>query len=560
MVKGLQAEWGASPRTVPFDRDNPYTVVSKKGLVLVSLASGDIVALDAITGSRTSIHCGHTVAVQSVAFSPNGAFFVSGSVDKTVKLWDVQTGGVVKTFLGHTGTVRCVSISLDQARIASGSRDETIRLWDVQTGECCCVIGGHDSDINSVSFSPANPRLLISATDDDVIRQWDINGDPVGPAHYGHHVAFSSAGTCFISWDGAVATVQNSGSGLVVIKLQAPSDQFSCCCFSPDDKFIAGGVGYTVYVWDITGPEPSLLKTFVGHTRLITSLTFSSPSSLASTSWDQTVKFWEIGASSIDPVTTNPTSTPPNSASIQSISVCVKDGIAISGDSAGMVRTWDLSTGLCKVSFHDPAPSRVRDVRLVDGRLVVVWHADHKVHTWDAEKGELIWAADAPWESWMLQPRISGDGSKVFFLDNKCIRAWSIWTGEVVGMATVEYMVKVDEQSRRSLIVDGSRVWVYFEDLQTKGWDFGNSGSVPVPLASTSLGKHHPDLINCTRHWRIWGTDMPMIKDAVSGKEIFQLSGKYARPTRMWCDGHYLVAGYGSGEVLIMDFKHMTPQ
>ena len=127
-------------------------------------------------------------------------------------------------------------------------------------------------------------------------------------------------------------------------------------------------------------------------------------------------------------------------------------------------------------------------------------------------------------------------------------------------MAKVEEMGKLDEKSRRSLIVDGSRVWVYSEDLQTQGWDFGSPSSTPTPLSSTSLDRNHPDLINCTRLWRRWGTDIPVIKDTVTGKEIFQLYGKYARPTGMWCDGHYLVAGYGSGEVLILDFNHMTPQ
>ena len=127
-------------------------------------------------------------------------------------------------------------------------------------------------------------------------------------------------------------------------------------------------------------------------------------------------------------------------------------------------------------------------------------------------------------------------------------------------MAMVEDMEKVDEKSRRTLIVDGSKVWMYSEDLQTQGWDFGIPGSTPAQLPSTSLDGHHPDLINSTRLWRRWGTELPVIKDSVTGKEIFRLIGKYARPTRMWCDGHYLVAGYAFGDVLILNFNHMIPQ
>ena len=269
MVKGLQAEWGASPRTVPFDRDNPYTVVSKKGLVLVSLASGDIVALDAITGSRTSIHCGHTVAVQSVAFSPNGAFFVSGSVDKTVKLWDVQTGGVVKTFLGHTGTVRCVSISLDQARIASGSRDETIRLWDVQTGECCCTME-QKGYVDYISFSPTDPECLISASG-GVIQWLDTRGHQIEPTYNGSCAAFSPDGTCFVSC-GEKVTVRDSYSRVTMAELPAPNNDINHCCFSQKGRYIAIASGTTAYIWDTTSLGPYLIETLTGHTDQITSL------------------------------------------------------------------------------------------------------------------------------------------------------------------------------------------------------------------------------------------------------------------------------------------------
>jgi WD40 repeat protein len=101
---------------------------------------GNIIILNATTGIQTAILSGHTISVCSITYSSNGIFLVSGSHDKTVKLWDVQTGGLVKTFYGHTGSVLSVSISADCTRIASGSSDCTIHLWDIQTGECYCVI------------------------------------------------------------------------------------------------------------------------------------------------------------------------------------------------------------------------------------------------------------------------------------------------------------------------------------------------------------------------------------------------------------------------------------
>jgi WD40 repeat protein len=107
---------------------------------------GDIIILDAITGSQMAVLSGHTW-VNCLTFSSDGKSLVSGSDDKTVKLWDMQTGGVVKTFHGHTQWVWSVSISADHTRIASGSGDHTICLWDIQTGECLCTIQQPDDCI-----------------------------------------------------------------------------------------------------------------------------------------------------------------------------------------------------------------------------------------------------------------------------------------------------------------------------------------------------------------------------------------------------------------------------
>ena len=130
VVKGLQAEWGRCSRTVSFDHET-LALACWKHLVAVGLDSGDINILDTTTGVCMSVFSSHTRGVNSVTFSLDGAFLVSGSYDKTVSLWDVQTGGVIKTFCGHTDWVQSISISPDCTLIASGSSDHTIRLWNV---------------------------------------------------------------------------------------------------------------------------------------------------------------------------------------------------------------------------------------------------------------------------------------------------------------------------------------------------------------------------------------------------------------------------------------------
>jgi WD40 repeat protein len=69
-------------------------------------------------------------------FSPDGTRLVSGSHDRTVRLWDVRTGECLKVLQGHDNWVWSVAFSLDGHSIASASQDETIKLWDAKTGDC----------------------------------------------------------------------------------------------------------------------------------------------------------------------------------------------------------------------------------------------------------------------------------------------------------------------------------------------------------------------------------------------------------------------------------------
>ncbi|KAG5213400.1 hypothetical protein JEQ12_009186 [Ovis aries] len=127
---------------------------------------------------------GHDHNVSSVAIMPNGDHIVSASRDKTIKMWEVQTE--------HEHVVECVSwapessySSISEATgsetkksgkpgpfLLSGSRDKTIKMWDVSTGMCLMTLVGHDNWVRGVLFHSGG-KFILSCADDKTLRVWD---------------------------------------------------------------------------------------------------------------------------------------------------------------------------------------------------------------------------------------------------------------------------------------------------------------------------------------------------------------------------------------------------
>ena len=123
---------------------------------------------------------GHTGAVNDVAFSPDGLTLVSASLDKTVGIWSPSSGEEKMRFMDHTDAVTSVAFSPDGKTLASGSADTTIRLWDTHTGEHQQTLAGHTDRVTSVAFNPdvsldSDGKTLASGSWDSTVRLWDIS-------------------------------------------------------------------------------------------------------------------------------------------------------------------------------------------------------------------------------------------------------------------------------------------------------------------------------------------------------------------------------------------------
>ncbi|MBP0002959.1 MAG: DnaJ domain-containing protein [Cyanobacteria bacterium SBC] len=135
----------------------------------------------------------HTDTVRSLDYSLDGTYLVSGSLDGTACIWDVQRGNIVRKLARDAG-ILAVAISCDDRFVATGGVDRTIRVWDWQRGILRYVLSGHLDEVRSIDFHP-NGELLVSASDREV-KLWNLQtGQCNGNLDGTHPIAFAADGS-----------------------------------------------------------------------------------------------------------------------------------------------------------------------------------------------------------------------------------------------------------------------------------------------------------------------------------------------------------------------------
>lgn len=246
---------------------------------------------------------GHTSFVNTLLFSPDGQFLISGGADKQIKIWNLTTGQAVRTLSGHKSFINSLAISPDGQTLASGGADKQINIWNLTTGQLVRSIP-FTNYVNALAFSP-DGSTLAGASADRTLRLWQVKTGQLLRTFKGHS---SFVNALAISPDGKVMASASAdktvklwdvATGQLLHTLTGHTSFVNAVVISPDGQTVASGsADQTIRIWDMTTGKAR--HTLQGHRNYVSSLAISADGqTLISGSADQTFQFWALATGKV---------------------------------------------------------------------------------------------------------------------------------------------------------------------------------------------------------------------------------------------------------------------
>ncbi len=226
--------------------------------------------------------------VNSVAFSPDDRFILTGNSNGKAYLYDTLTNNVVKTFDEHVAAINAVAFSPNGKYILTGSADSTSKLWNIETQSVLNTFDGHKGVITSVAFSPDGKKVVRGSTDSSIVIT-EIEPFINPPKRKQDYIVSSKSLTVKkterqnVVYDSVNTIEQRFNNEIAAVTSVA---------FSPDGKkIVTGCTDFTAKVWDLHSGH---FKSFVEHFDVVTAVAFSDDNTIITSSKDKRAIQWEV--------------------------------------------------------------------------------------------------------------------------------------------------------------------------------------------------------------------------------------------------------------------------
>jgi WD40 repeat protein len=435
--------------------------------------------------------------IRAIAFCDGGSRLIAASADGVASVWSLDPKSKVPAveLRGHLEDITTFSLSPDGRRVATGSLDRTVRLWDLQVANpsgTSIVLRGHEEAVNAVAFDPCG-RWLVSAGFDRTLRAWDLprreeivaatplrehRGDVLGVArsHDGRWLASAGIDNQVMLWDLDVSPFPSR------VPFEGPGSYVRCVAFSDDGRWLAaGGHGR------ITGKNSVRLRSidtwadrtpqsrFLPNSREVRFLTFSPDGHwLVIGGDDRRLLRWGVTARDDGQIATPLQG---HEGIVSAVAMAPAGDLLASGDDEGHIRLWQLSRPDPSADSRELASGSATITALAfapDGRWLAaadragyawLWRFEHDLPASGAiplrghTEGKLIGAL-----------AFSPDGRFVITgCDDRAARVWELWSWPPTMKAT--FAGHDGEVRALAVTADGRTLATFALDKTVRLWD-----------------------------------------------------------------------------------------
>lgn len=249
--------------------DRPYVMEAEAALRKASLYN-------------TGILRGHEDTVNALSLC--GQVLLSGSLDRTIRIWDLNTGACLRII---DGGEKFSSLSFDGKRIFSGTEDGLICIWDYYTGKCIKKWKAHALRVNTIiSFND----MVISCSNDARLCYWNIDNEDCKKLMKGY--GFAIHGDILISYSRNKIYIYDLGNGTLRREIEIPFNLFHITNVAFDGQIIfSSHASGDICLWDSN--TANLVGFLKGHEHEITSMVLDG-NHLISSSKDKTIRIWNL--------------------------------------------------------------------------------------------------------------------------------------------------------------------------------------------------------------------------------------------------------------------------